>query len=536
MHFGLLPLVTVCPVRFCPASGFTFQPLQRKSRIPDEMFGLTGRSGDDSCMNKLFLYGLLVLTPLPTPSMALPDANQIAFSNCVLTLPGTSFTADARCGSLAVPENPADPDGRKITLNIALAPATGSTTEPDPVFFFAGGPGQAATETWVMLRPTLRQIRKTRDIVMIDQRGTGKSNKLACPSGTEDDLNQAIDLDLIRRETEKCLAELDGDPRFYTTTIAMGDYNRVREAMGYDLINLMGVSYGTRAAQVYLREFPETVRTVTLDSVVPMQLALGQEHAPMLDQSVAAVFADCARDKTCNTLYPRHVDELNALFMQLRDEPREITMINPVNGKPQAVRLTADTLAVAIRFLSYASETQALIPLLVHEALTTGDLSRLASQAVLVMSGLNEMLARGMELSVLCSEDYPFINFQADYSDTLMGNLFLQIIALQCKVWPHGKVPPGFHDPVISAIPVLLMSGERDPVTPPRYAAQAAKTFSNSLNLVARGQAHSVMKIVCLRDITTAFIDRGSVAGLDTRCVEKIRPAPFFTSLLGPDP
>lgn len=487
-------------------------------------------------MNKFFYSVMLVLLGLPGTVAALPDSNQVEFSNCMLSLPGTNLTARARCGSLDVPENPAEPEGRKISLNIAVAPATGSTAEPDPVFFFAGGPGQAASETWVMLRPVLRQIRKSRDIVMVDQRGTGKSNKLDCVSDIEEDLNREIDLDLIRSETEKCLSDLDGDPRFYTTTIAMGDYNLVREAMGYGKINIMGVSYGTRAAQVYLRQFPETVRTVTLDSVVPMQLALGQEHAPMLDQSVAAVFSDCALDETCNALYPHHADELKALFKQLRDEPREITMINPVSGEPQEMRLTADTLAVAIRFLSYASETQALIPLLVHDALATGDLSRMAAQAVLVMSGLNEMLARGMELSVLCSEDYPYVDLEADHSGTLMGNLFLEIIDLQCRVWPHGEVPEGFHDPVVSDAPVLLMSGERDPVTPPQYAARAAETFSNSVNLVASGQAHSVMKNVCLREITTAFIDKGSIEDLDTTCVEKIQPAPFFTSLLGPDP
>ena len=150
----------------------------------------------------------------------------------------------------------------------------------------------------------------------------------------------------------------------------------------------------------------------------------------MLDRSVATVFEDCANDETCNSLFPHQAEELNTLFTQLRDEPQHITMINPVSGEPQEIRLTADTLGVAIRFLSYASETQALIPLLVHDALTSGDLSRLASQAVLVMTGLNEMLAKGMELSVLCAEDYPFIDFSADYSDSLMGNLFLEIIGL----------------------------------------------------------------------------------------------------------
>ena len=477
-----------------------------------------------------------MLSLSPATALALPDSNQIEFSNCTLNLPGTHLTADARCGFLEIAENPANPTGRKISLHVALAPATGKATEPDPVFFFAGGPGQAASETWVMMRSVLNKIRKKRDIVMIDQRGTGQSNKLDCKSEVAEDLNQEIDLDLVLAETRKCLAELDGDPRFYTTTIAMRDYDSVRRAMGYDRINIMGVSYGTRSAQVYLRLFPETVRSVTLDSVVPMQLPLGQEHAPMLDESVAAVFADCAADETCNALFPGQVNELNDLFAQLRDEPREITLINPVTGQAQPMRLDADTLAVAIRFLSYASETQALIPLLVHEALNTGDLARLASQAILVMSGLNEMLARGMELSVLCAEDYPFIDTSADYSDTLMGNLMLEIIELQCGVWPRGEVPEGFHDPVVSDLPVLLMSGERDPVTPPHYAALTAETFPNHLNLVARGRSHSVMKHVCMRDIATQFIESGSVENIDTTCVDDIRPAPFFTSLLGPDP
>ena len=198
--------------------------------------------------------------------------------------------------------------------------------------------------------------------------------------------------------------------------------------------------------------------------------------------------------------------------------------------------MTADTLGVSMRFLSYASETQAMIPLLVHEALTTGDLTRLATQALLVMTGLNEMLSKGMELSVMCSEDYPFMDFSADYSTTLMGNLLLEIIGLQCGIWPRGEVAEDFHQPVVSDVPVLLMSGERDPVTPPSYAAQAAETFSNSLNLVANGQSHSVMKNICLRDITTEFIEKGSVEDLDLSCVENILPAPFFTSLLGPEP
>jgi pimeloyl-ACP methyl ester carboxylesterase len=487
-------------------------------------------------MKRTLFSGVLLIMALPATALGLPDSNQIEFSNCVLSLPGTTLTAEARCGSLEVAENPDDPAGRRISLKVAMAPATGKTSEPDPVFIFAGGPGQAASETWVLMRTVLNKVRKTRDIVMIDQRGTGGSNKLACVSEVEEDLNQELDLELVRTETEKCLAELDGDPRFYTTTIAMHDYNLVREAMGYEKINLLGVSYGTRSSQVYLRLFPETVRTVTLDSVVPMQLALGQEHAVSLDRSVAAVLEACEQDASCHDLFPHSKDELNTLFAQLRKEPRQITITHPVSGQQQQMYLSADTLAVAVRFLSYASESQALLPLLVHEALESGDLSRLASQAIIVMSGLSEMLAKGMELSVMCAEDYPFMDFSRDYSDTLMGNLLLDIVKLQCGIWPHGAVAADFHEPVTSDVPVLLMSGERDPVTPPSYAEIAAEGYPNSLNLVARGQAHSVMKNVCLRDITSRFIEKGSVEDIDTSCVDNIQPSPFFTSLLGPNP
>jgi pimeloyl-ACP methyl ester carboxylesterase len=442
-------------------------------------------------------------------AMALPDGNSIPFSNCTLALPGSSRTAAAQCGFIEVPENPAEPEGRSISIHVAVAGATSTDTAPDPVFFFAGGPGQAASETWPMIRRTLDRVRKKRDIVMIDQRGTGRSNKLQCLPDEAEDLNAEIDLEQLAEQTRACLDGLDADPRFYTTTIAMQDYDRVRRAMGYERINLVGVSYGTRAAQVYLRQFPDAVRSVTLDSVLPMQLALGQEHASMLDRAVGRVFEDCAAEPGCHERYSGNIGELQALLAELRKEPRWITIINPTTGKEQELRVTAETLAVAIRFLSYSSETQATLPLLVHEALASGRLERLATQALLVMSGLNDMLARGMELSVMCSEDYPFLDPEADGSGTLLGRIFLQAIRAQCEVWPRGEVPDGFHDPVAAAVPTLLMSGERDPVTPPHYATRAAQT---------------------------AFIEQGSIEGLDTSCVENILPAPFFTSLLGPDP
>lgn len=484
-------------------------------------------------LSALATIGLLMTS---AQAIAQPDANTIDFENCVLTMPGSPATARADCGFLEVPENPEDPDSTMIPIHIAIAPSTATEPEPDPVFFFAGGPGQAASETWVMIRGTLNKIREKRDIVMIDQRGTGQSNKLACPTDEDMDLNAELDLEYVAEQTTICRDQLDADLRFYTTDIAMSDYNRVREAMGYEQINIMGVSYGTRAAQVYLKKYPDTVRTVVLDSVVPMQLALGQEHAPMLDVALAKVFNNCYNDTECNTQFGDSLNQLNALAAELREEARWVTIPDPITGEDREIRMSAETFAVAIRFLSYASETQATLPILINEAIEGGSLDRLAAQALMVMNSLTDMLARGMELSVICSEDYPFIDTEADHSDTLLGNIFLESIETQCDLWPRGEVAEDFHSPAVSDLPVLLLSGERDPVTPPHYADQAAASYSNHLNLVARGQSHSVMKHPCFKKVTTDFIAAGSTEDIDLACVEKIEASPFFTSLLGPNP
>lgn len=471
-----------------------------------------------------------------SPVIALPDANTIEFSNCTLTLPGTTRTAQARCGSLEVAENPEQPDGNKIKLHIALAPAVSRTPMPDPLFLFAGGPGQAASEAYVGIQPILEKIRRERDIVLIDQRGTGQSNPLRCPYDESETLETTMDIGLVAERTRECLADVNGDPRFYTTTIAMHDYEMVRQAMGYEQINLYGASYGTRSSQVYLRHYPEKVRSIILDSIVPMELILGTEHAKMLDRSVAAIFDDCWRDKECSEKFSEGLMGLDNLIRELRDQPREIEFTHPATGEQETLIVTSDVLAIAIRFLSYSSETQAVLPLLIHEAVTTENLERLTAQAMMIVSGLMEQLSHGMELSVICSEDYPYMSEDQDDSDTILGNTMLEVIRTECEIWPKGEVPDNFHAPVVSDVPALMITGTRDPVTPPSYAELVAKHFSNSLLLEADGLGHSVITNPCMQEIAARFVELGTTAGLDSGCSDQIRPAPFFSSILGPTP
>jgi pimeloyl-ACP methyl ester carboxylesterase len=484
------------------------------------------------------LAGLVGVLALPVFGQQSNGDPVLELSPCELSLPGTGLTTPAECGWFEVAENPAEPEGRKIKLRVARVPAQGRTVEPDPLVLFAGGPGQAASEAWLIIAGALKKLHKSRDVILVDQRGTGQSNPLRCPH-MEMAEALAVDWDQLGETTQTCLDGLDGDPRYYTTTIAMGDYDQVREALGYDQLNLLGVSYGTRAAQVYLRLFPEHVRSVVLDSVAPQTLALGSEHAIKLDQALNRVLESCESDQQCNTAYPDIAGSLDLLVQRLDEQPETVTVAHPLTGSPFTFEYDRDALASTIRFLTYSPETQAMLPLLIHEAANTKNYQRLASQMLITASGLTDSIASGMELSVICAEDFPqFPDDEGGVNDSelLMGDSMLKASRIQCGIWPRGSVPDDFHEPVVSDKPTLLLSGELDPVTPPEYAEQVSKDLSNSLHLVAPGQGHSVTGRGCTGDLVSDFIIAGHFDELETDCLNQLEASPWFMSLTGPNP
>lgn len=486
----------------------------------------------------LFLLCLLgSLLAASTTSQAQDSAQEkgISLETCELVVPGTPLSAMAECGWLEVAENPAEPEGRKISIRVARVPATGRTAEPDPLIFFAGGPGQAATETWPIVAGGLRKLNENRDILLIDQRGTGQSNALRCP---QIELEKMLDFDWddLAQTTRECLESLDGDPRFYTTTIAMQDFDKVRAALGYESVNLFGVSYGTRAAQVYLRLFPGRVRTMVLDSVVPQTLALGTDHAKNLDHTIYRVLEACDEDADCFEAFPGSAQKLAQLIEKLDETPVEVTVIHPNTGKTHELTFDREVMASSLRFLTYSSSTQAMLPLLVFEAATENYFERLASQMLIAATGLQQSIAQGMELSVICAEDFPFFPDDSDNSQYLMGDLMLKASRIQCGIWPADPVAADFHEPVRSDIPVLLLSGELDPVTPPRYAEQLLPWFPNATHLVAPGQGHSVTGRGCLGKLVAEFIIAGSMEELDTACIKQLQTTPYFIALTGPKP
>ena len=458
---------------------------------------------------------------------------------CELSAAAGQLTVSARCGHLTVAENPNAPEGRQLTLPFAVIPARGRPLRSDPVVFLAGGPGQSALEAAPLMRGALNDINRHRDLIFLDQRGTGGANPLHCQSDPDEDPWLLTDLDAMMAQLERCRAEWDADLRFYTTTDGARDLEALRQHLGVEQFNLIGGSYGTRMAQVYLRNYPEQVRSVILDGVVPTRLALGSEHGLSLDQSLALLFERCAQTPECDQQFP----DLPAAFEQLKtryadwQQGPEITLLSPRTGEPLSVPFSRSLLAAALRFLAYSPTTQMILPKLIHEAAASGDPSRLASQALIITESLQQSIAVGLNFTVGCAEDWPVWPDNLDHSQTLLGHSLDEVYAMVCQRWPTGERPLDFHQPFDSQVPMLLLSGELDPVTPPHYGDEAAAQFSNSRHLVAEGRGHIVMPVACVSRIAAQFVDRPEdLHALDTECLSTLGPEPFFIDLTGPKP
>ena len=473
------------------------------------------------------------------PASPSPGGHQtITFEECQLSAPGLSVRLPAECGKLAVYEDRAANSGRQIELNIARIPAVSRNPAPDPLFFLTGGPGQAATESYLQLSTAFDSINQKREIILVDQRGTGQSNPLDCPEvEQESDLPSESGQEVAR--LKECLGKLDANPALYTTWIAMQDLDQVRAALGYEEINIYGLSYGTRAALTYLKQFPEHVRTVILDGVVPQDEPLGLDVARDAQRALDLILTRCEKEAACSKAFLGVRGEFSALLDRLKSSPVDVSLNHPSTGEPVTISFTAEKMASAIRLLTYAQETVALLPLIIHTAASDNDFRLLAAQYLIVSSQIGGSISEGMNFSVLCAEDFPFITPEAAEqanANTYLDNLQTQGLADICAFWPRGDTPADFKQPVQSDVPVLILSGEVDPVTPPENGMQIAKTLPNSLNLVAAGQGHNVIYRGCLPRVAKDFVESGSVQGLDTACVQNIRPMPYFVNFSGPMP
>jgi pimeloyl-ACP methyl ester carboxylesterase len=490
------------------------------------------------------LYGLIALAAatlvngLGLASAAEVAGPPLAFTDCLLESPAGIGAVAARCGELTVAENPAAPRSRQIALHVAVVPALNRRAQPDPLFVLAGGPGQAATDFYAGYAGAFATIGRDRDIVLVDQRGTGKSAPLLCEY-PEDPEAPTVGPEQLRKATLDCLAKLDHDPRYYTTTVAVGDLEAVRRALGAEQINLYGVSYGTRVAQHYLRRFPQRVRTVVLDGAVPPQVLLGPDMALDAQHTLDAILTRCRQDAACNDRFPNVATEFRALQQRL-DTPVRLTFPDPATGKTQTLDFGAEHLGGVVRLLSYSDGTAALLPLLIHSAQAENNLVPLAAQYLLIEQTIESQFAYGMHNAVVCTEDLPLINRQQvnaqELAATYLGTASLDGLSALCGVWPAGVLDADLHQPMKSDTPVLILSGGNDPITPVRYGEQVLAQFTKGRHLVIEGYGHGQLASPCVPGLLARFVNLGDTQGLDTRCVAGLRAAPFLLDFTGPAP
>lgn len=486
----------------------------------------------------LFLAGLwLVMASACTSSIGIgtESTQKIQLSACQLSSPGLNFSIKAECGKLTVYEDRLSQKGRQIDLNIAVIPAISRNPAPDPLFFLAGGPGEAATQSYPLIYSAFQLINQKRDIVLVDQRGTGGSHLLSCSSLSSEVESEVTNPQAIKEELSTCLKELDADPTLYTTAIAMDDLDQVRAELGYDQINLYGASYGTRAALVYARQYPEHVRTLILDGLAPPNWTLGPSVSENAQRALNMLFLRCAGDNTCKTAFPNLESEFKDILEQVSAKPIQVSLIHPITGEPVQFTLDRDIFVNLIHTSTYSAESAALLPLMIHTAHERNDYTQFAAMALSNYEALSNTISIGMRFSVLCAEDVPFFN-QDETTSGYLGDFFTRTFISICQTWPRGNIPPDFKQPVTSTAPTLLLSGEADPVTPPSNGELAAQTLPNSLQIVVPGQGHIVIFRGCIPKIANTFIENGSTVGMDTACTQEIAPMPVFLNPNGPQP
>ncbi len=461
------------------------------------------------------------------------SAHAAELTNCRLR----GVEHEALCGVIKRPLDPAQPQGTQIDLHYAVLPALARNKKPDPVFFFAGGPGQSAIEIAAQVGSMLGRFSNRRDIVLIDQRGVGKSAPLIC--GTDDparSLAEQFDMKRQRERQAQCFDRLKGLPhgdlRFYTTTIAMADADAVRAALGAEQINLIGGSYGTRAVLEYMRRFPQHVRRAVIDGVAPPDMVLPASSSSDNQAVLDATFAACEQDSGCSTREPQLAQRWRTLLASL---PRAVTLAHPLTGKSEAIELTREALLGMVRGPLYAPALAAALPSAIGEA-THGRFEPLAAAAMAFGGRRGTQMAAGMHFAVVCAEDFPRLGRTTDKPGVDFGESFASLYEDACPRIARGVVPDAFYTLPPASAATLVLSGGLDPVTPPRHGARVAAVLgAKAKHVVVPHAGHGVMGIGCMRDVLYRFVDAATneeALQVDASCVTKIPRPPMFAPMV----
>jgi len=447
------------------------------------------------------------------------------------------YPEDYRCGQLEVLENRTTGTGRKIPLFVVVAPAkeSGGAGRP-PLFFLNGGPGDANSPLAPFVASLLTEANRSRDLVFVDLRGTGRSNPLACERvGPEESLQRHMSYLLrIDVDVDPCMEKLQhvADLTQYNTAYAAADYNDVRAALGYDKMALFGGSYGTRLALEIIRRYPEHVDAAVLFGVAPPSNHVPSGFARSFQDVLDRMLERCAADPVCSESFPNLDADFEKILKDARTNGVTAEVTHPEYGDRQTVHLTYGEFAMGMRFMAYEATAMAMLPAQITAA-ARGDYEPIVQVIAAIYYSVHQRFFIGANNSFVCAEDLPFLDIEAERADaagTVLGMYRVQQQLDTCAKWPRGIVPDDFHDPVVSDVPVLLMTGSEDPVTPPSNADLVSRTLSRSLHVVFSNRGHSIVEdeasTACFSGLIASFLEASSVEGLDPSCAAALEPMP----------
>ncbi len=452
---------------------------------------------------------------------------------------GTNY----ECGVLTVPEQYEDPTGPTIRLDVVTIFSQAADKQPDPLVMLQGGPGGSTIYTYTQILPNSKTLPGNRDIILFDQRGTLYADpNLSCPEFLDLTI-RTLDQDLSTEESnqmaldtlEQCRTRLESEGvnlNAFDSLENAADIESLRQAMGFDQINLYGVSYGTLLALHYMRGYPQSLRSVILDSVVPTQTNYLVGAAQTENRAFEALFTACSQDPNCGADYPDIREVFYSLVDRLNAEPVEIEVTDLINtGQKYTALIDGDTVLSMIFQMLYSTELIPFLPRTIYD-IRDGDYSFFAR--IMGVFVFDDSVSYGMYYSVLCAEDADFTTSDVDLSglpDQLKayeeGSAEYMLEA--CRLWNVETLGPAVDEPVQSSVPTLLLTGHFDPITPPEYARLAAQSLSNSyLYEFPAGGHGELTSNDCADNIMLQFLDDPTQEP-DAACLQQESGPEFLT-------
>lgn len=458
------------------------------------------------------------------------NEGNLIVENCHLD----GIRAKVRCGTLELPEDYDKSDGKVININFAILPAIDNTKNKTPLMFLAGGPGQAAVELAAHIRSGFTEIRKTRDIILVDQRGTGLSHPLQCDESQQAKIYSITPEDFDEKEITTCIETLQktNDLSQFTSENAVRDFDEVRKALGHDQIHIYGGSYGTRAALVYMRLFPQSIKSAVLDSVGPIEVPIGT-FGLSAERSFNLLLEHCVQDIDCNGAYPNLANEYIAVVNRLSQGIVSFPINHPRLGTKTPFVLSKRKFINVLFKQLYNMETRTMVPLVIHEAFKQNYQPLIG---LISTSDGNMNMYVGLTFNIVCNEDMPKITpemFVKDSENSFDGNNSHIAWKTACPLWPKYTVDNDFYQSVVADIPTLILSGNLDPVTPPSNGDKSAATLPNSHHIISNSSAHIVASTTCGVAMVNDFLNNLDPKKVDQSCLLDIPKQSFMTGLNG---